>query len=338
MLTPLRLIITMGEPAGIGPDIIIQIAQHPMQHELVVIGDRAVLATRAQLLGLPLTLTPYQMAAARQANAQHEIKLIHLPVAEPDCLSQLKTSNVNAVLQSLQLATQRVQQNEFAALITGPVHKGIINSAGQPFSGQTEFIAQLIDKTLHPVMSFVAPGGKVALATTHLPLREVASHITIEQLVKTISVLHQDCIAKFAIDEPVIHVCGLNPHAGENGFLGTEEIFVIKPAIAECKARGINAIGPLPADTAFVPEIMAKAHVTLAMYHDQGLPVIKQMGFSKAVNVTLGIPIIRTSVDHGVALDLAGTGRSDPNSLRHAIHIAAQMVAQSHRGHDCEIT
>jgi len=236
----------------------------------------------------------------------------------------LDSRNAPYVLQCLRLATEGCLKGDYAALVTGPVHKGIINDAGIPFSGHTEFLAELSNS--YPVMMLTCPGLRVALATTHLPLRDVSDAITPELLLQVIQILHADLQAKFQINDPKILVCGLNPHAGESGHLGTEEMNIIAPVLETLRQQGLQLLGPLPADTLFTPRYLDQADVILAMYHDQGLPVLKHKGFGHAVNITLGLPFVRTSVDHGTALELAGSGKAGVGSLLAAIHQAAQMA------------
>lgn len=297
--------LTPGEPAGIGPDLIIKIAQQKLAAPIVVIADPDLLQERAHQLQLPFPVGLEIIA----------VKLTHKSI--PGCLDPV---NANYVIETLTLAAQGCLKGEFSALVTGPVHKGIINEAGISFSGHTEFFAEL-SNTSHVVMMLVADKLRVALATTHLPLRKVADAITPELLTKTLKILHEQLQHNFSISRPKILVCGLNPHAGENGHLGREEIDIIIPVLEELRAAGMNVIGPLSADTIF----LSPADAILAMYHDQGLPVLKQVGFHHAVNITLGLPFIRTSVDHGTALELAGTGKADASSLHAAIEMAITL-------------
>lgn len=303
------LAVTLGEPAGIGPDIVAQaLAAYP-DLPLVIFGDHELLAARAEQVGLTIA---------------HSIRGRHIPLSAPCQAGILNSRNAAYVLACLTEAATACLRQEFHALVTGPVHKGVINQAGVPFSGHTEFLAKLTGSTL-PVMLLTAPALRVALLTTHLPLAEVSAAITAERLTLTIKIIHQDLQNRFGLPEPRIGVCGLNPHAGENGYLGREEIDIMAPALAELRSNGLTVHGPLPADTAFTPAVLAQCDVILAMYHDQGLPVIKAQYFSSAVNVTLGLPIIRTSVDHGAALELAGTGKADYSNLLAAIKLALGM-------------
>ncbi|EGV19845.1 4-hydroxythreonine-4-phosphate dehydrogenase PdxA [Thiocapsa marina] len=319
--------ITPGEPAGVGPDLVVRLAQDPPDTPLVAIADPELLAERAQRLQLPLHIERFAPGdAAPPAQAGH---LAVLPVAlrQPVTPGRLDTANAPYVLETLRIACETCLDGSFEALVTGPVHKGIINDAGLHFTGHTEFLAERCGA--EPVMMLATPGLRVALVTTHLPLRDVAAAITREHLAEVIRILHRDLSTRFGIPEPRILVCGLNPHAGEGGHLGREEIEVIEPVLDELRGLGWHLIGPLPADTAFVPDTLADADAVLAMYHDQGLPVLKHLGFGQAVNITLGLPIIRTSVDHGTALDLAGTDRADLGSLRAALDMARFLTGAS---------
>jgi len=316
-----RLAITSGEPAGIGPDLCLQLA-HDINAECVLIGDRHLLKARANQLGLEVELTDYDPKLAPEAG---KVSLLHVPMQAVCKSGQLDSRNAKYVLALLEYGTNGCLQNEFAALITAPVHKAIINEAGIAFTGHTEYLAQLCGSQ-QPVMLLATEGLRVALATTHLPLTQVSENISRESLSRVLNVLHTDLQQRFGIESPHILVCGLNPHAGEDGHLGQEEINTIEPALSALREQGLNLTGPLPADTAFTPPKLAQADAVLAMYHDQGLPVLKHLGFGRAVNVTLGLPIIRTSVDHGTALELAGTGKADNGSLHTAIGMALSMV------------
>lgn len=316
--------ITPGEPAGIGPDLVVRLAQEPIGAQLVAIADPDLLAQRARRLGLPLQIRCIQPDAAQlQPEPDH---LLVWPVAlrHPVTPATLQRENAAYVLDTLSIACDACLASRFGALVTGPVHKGIINDAGLAFTGHTEFLAERCQA--EPVMMLAAPGLRVALVTTHLPLREVSAAITREHLTQVIRILHQDLVDRFGIAQPRILVCGLNPHAGEGGHLGHEDVEVIAPVVRDLAALGWGVEGPVPADSAFLPEKLAALDAVLAMYHDQGLPVLKHMGFARAVNVTLGLPIIRTSVDHGTALDLAGTPRADLGSLKAAVDMAAALM------------
>ncbi|MGP9799728.1 4-hydroxythreonine-4-phosphate dehydrogenase PdxA [Rheinheimera sp. NSM] len=324
----LRLGITPGEPAGIGPDLVIALAQQEWPVELVVCANAALLTDRAAQLNLPLRLVPYNPALPAAPQRAGTLTLVDFELAEPVVTGQLNAANGHYVVDTLRFAGEKSMSGDFAAIVTGPVHKGIINQAGIPFSGHTEFFA-LQSNTPYVVMMLATEGLRVALATTHIPLAYVAKAITRERLLKVISILHQDLQQKFAIARPKIYVCGLNPHAGEDGHLGREELDIIIPALNELRAQGMTLIGPLPADTLFQPKYLNDADAVLAMYHDQGLPVLKHMGFGRSVNISLGLPLIRTSVDHGTALDLAGSGKADAGSLFHAVNQAISLATKT---------
>lgn len=320
----IKLALTPGEPAGIGPDLVIQLVQLDWDVQLVAFVDPDVMLERAKELELPLTLVEYTPESAEILPPGH---LYITPVkADSKVVSgELNELNGRYVVETLRLAGEANLRGEFDAVVTGPVNKSIINKAGISFSGHTEFFAQQCN-TSDVVMLLSTPGLRVALVTTHIPLAYVAKAITPERLEKVITILHQDLITKFDIPNPKIYVCGLNPHAGENGHIGKEEQLVMNPALDVLRARGIDLIGPLPADTIFQPKYINEADAVLAMYHDQGLPVLKYKGFGASVNVTLGLPIIRTSVDHGTALDLAGTGEIDNGSFKVAISKAIKLA------------
>lgn len=323
-----RLVLTTGEPAGIGPDLCLQIASQELPCELVVAGDPGLLTQRAKQLGLDIELVTWCPDMARVMIHQRG-RLLVWPIAEVADLTpgQLSPANADYVLKTLGAATEACLAGQFDAMVTGPVNKASINEAGVPFSGHTEYIAGLTGGK--PVMLLTAPGLRVALATTHLPLSQVSQNITPERLKQTLRILDHDLRERFGIPHPRILVAGLNPHAGEGGYLGREEIEVITPALDVLRHAGLNLIGPLPADTLFLPPLLADADAVLAMYHDQGLPVLKHLGFGRAVNITLGLPIIRTSVDHGTALELTGTGKADPGSLLAAIDAAIDLAQRS---------
>ncbi len=326
-----RLAYTAGEPAGIGPDLAVQLAQLPRAHELVVIADRELLQQRAATLGLPLQLRNYDAAEPPRPGTAGELVVLQQELPGSRIAGRLDVTNAPYILETLRRATTGCLSGEFAALVTGPLHKGIINEAGVPFTGHTEFLAEQCgtDKVVMMLATSEGIGLRVALATTHLPLREVSDAITEERLEWVLRILHNDMQQRFAIQQPDILVCGLNPHAGESGHLGREEIEVIEPLLEKLRREGMKLVGPLPADTLFTPRYLEQADVVLAMYHDQGLPVLKHLGFGRAVNITLGLPIIRTSVDHGTALDLAGTGQAEIGSLEYAIEVAAEMASSS---------
>lgn len=321
------LALTPGEPAGIGPDLCLLLASQPIDATLVVIADPELINERQALLGtsiqinlLPSTLQREAIPATRPG----ELNLLPVKLAATANPGQLDPANAAYVLETLRKAVQLCQEGICDALVTGPVHKGVINDAGIDFSGHTEFLAGLVNAD--PVMMLACPGLRVALATTHLPLRDVSDNITRTGLETNLRIIHHDLQQRFGIEQPNIFVCGLNPHAGEGGHLGREEIEVIGPALEQLRSEGLNLVGPLSADTLFTPRYLEQADLVLAMFHDQGLPVLKHMGFGQAVNVTLGLPIIRTSVDHGTALELAGSGQADTGSLEYAIDVACQMV------------
>jgi len=320
-----RLAITPGEPAGIGPDLILQLAATPKHAELIVIADQQMMQQRAEQLNLSVQFSVYQKHKEPSINKAGEIKIFNINCQEPVQAGRLNSANSHYVLDTLTRATEGCLAKEFDAIVTAPLHKGIINDAGVPFTGHTEFLAELTQAEL-PVMMLAADSLRVALATTHLPLKDVSDAITQESLKQVITILHQDLVTKFGIENPHILICGLNPHAGESGHMGNEEIDTIEPVISECKKMGMNLSGPLPADTLFTPKYLKTADAVLAMYHDQGLPVLKHVGFGHAINITLGLPIIRTSVDHGTALDLAGTGKATTGSLVAAIDSAIEMA------------
>lgn len=320
-----RLAVTPGEPAGIGPDLLVQVAQRSNPDEVVAIADPQLLQARAEQLQLPLKLREFDPQQPPRSMGSGELVVAPVALRTPVAVGVLDPANSAYVLQALDLAIAGCQAQRFDALVTGPVHKGVINEAGMAFSGHTEYLADKTD-TSRVVMMLATEGLRVALATTHLPLRQVADAISTELLEEVLDILYADLERDFGIDQPRVLVCGLNPHAGEGGHLGREEIDIIEPLLERQRARGRDLIGPLPADTLFTPKHLAQADAVLAMYHDQGLPVLKYKGFGRAVNVTLGLPIIRTSVDHGTALDLAGTGAADSGSLVTALDYARIMV------------
>ncbi|MED5412008.1 MAG: 4-hydroxythreonine-4-phosphate dehydrogenase PdxA [Pseudomonadota bacterium] len=321
-----RIAITPGEPAGIGPDLAVLIAQHPPPNtELVIIGDHAVLDQRAKLLNLPLSLNQFSISDSKP-NSAGELSFIQVDTQEQVIAGKLNPSNADYVLETLRLAADKVMAGELGAMVTGPVHKGNINDAGIAFTGHTEFLAEHCNRDL-TVMMLATEGLRVALATTHLPLIEVPGAINKALLRNVITILHEDLVKKFGIKNPTILVCGLNPHAGEGGHLGREELEIIEPIMQEMQTAGMDLIGPLPADSLFTAKYLDHADAVLSMYHDQGLPVLKFKGFGAASNITLGLPIIRTSVDHGTALDLAGTGEANIGSFYNAIATANEMIS-----------
>ncbi len=322
---PKRLAITAGEPAGIGPDLCVMIAQQPWPVPIVAIGDPQVIRQRAAALKLPLKVIECASAMPDSPAAAGELYVLAEPLQAEVVAGRLDPTNAGHVLNLLLRAISGCQDGTFAAMVTAPIHKGVINDAGIPFTGHTEFLAE--HTSGHPVMLLTCPGLRVALVTTHLALREVADAITPERLERVIRILHAELQTRFSIDAPHILVCGLNPHAGENGYLGHEEREVIEPVLDRLRQEGMNLEGPLPADTLFNAARLENADAVLAMYHDQGLPVLKHKGFGRAVNITLGLPIVRTSVDHGTALDLAATGMIDPGSMIAAVEQAIAMTS-----------
>ncbi len=320
-----RIAITPGEPAGIGPDLCIAIAQNPPSDvELVIVADPKLLANRAAQLGHPLRLKTFEATTEPLETKAGELTVLPAQLRSKAAPGVLDKANAEYVLETLRVAAQTVSDGNCDAMVTGPVHKGIINDAGIPFSGHTEYLAEFCNQDL-TVMMLATEGLRVALATTHLPLSAVPGAITKELLHAIIKILNADLQSKFGIVTPKILVCGLNPHAGEGGHLGSEEIETIEPALQQMRDQGIDLIGPLPADTLFTTKYLSNADAVLAMYHDQGLPVLKFKGFGAASNITLGLPIIRTSVDHGTALDLAATGKAETGSLINAITTALEM-------------
>jgi 4-hydroxythreonine-4-phosphate dehydrogenase len=326
---PLPLIaVTAGEPAGIGPDLCVAIARRRLPARVVVVADRDLLRARAQMLGVALRLNDASGAATRHRAGT--LLVHHVPLARPAVAGRLDPANGGYVLRALEVAADGCRDGAFDALVTAPLQKSVINEAGIAFTGHTEFLAQRTGAP-HVVMMLVGGGLRVALATTHLALKEVARAITAESLERTLRVLRGDLAARFGIAKPRILVAGLNPHAGESGFLGHEESDIIIPLLDRLRRQGFDLVGPLPADTLFSRQRLKGCDCVLAMYHDQGLPVLKYASFGSGVNVTLGLPIIRTSVDHGTALDLAGSGRAAAGSLVEAIRLAAQLAARARR-------
>ena len=326
--SPPLIAVSSGEPAGIGPDLCLLLAARGAAQRaaarIVVLGDRDMLVARARQLHLDLQFADYQRGVEPPAAA---IELLHLPLDVPASAGRLDIRNAHYVLGLLDRAIAGCCSGEFAALVTGPVHKGVINDAGIAFSGHTEYLAEHTG-TPRVVMMLAGAGLRVALATTHLPLSQVPAAITADELETTLRILHQDLRLKFAIAVPRILVAGLNPHAGEGGHMGREEIEVITPVLDKLRREGMNLIGPLPADTLFTRRVLEGSDAQLAMYHDQGLAVLKFAAFEDGVNITLGLPIVRTSVDHGTALDLAGSGRADVRSLLAAIDCAVALAAR----------
>lgn len=323
------LALTSGEPAGIGPDLCIALAQHTLPARVVVLGDADLLRARASLLGITVDIHAPEVEACRQGS----LCVQHIPVAATSVPGRLNRANSPYVLALLDAAITGCLSGRFDAMVTAPVHKGIINDAGIAFTGHTEYLAEKT-ATRKVVMMLVGGGLRVALATTHLPLSAVPGAITRELLQEVIVILHDGLRTRFGIAQPRILVAGLNPHAGESGHLGREEIEIIEPALQLLRAQGMNLVGPLPADTLFSRIRQETCDAVLTMYHDQGLPVLKYASFGEGVNITLGLPLIRTSVDHGTALDLAGTGKAEVGSLLAAIEAAAGMASQGLRSRD----
>jgi 4-hydroxythreonine-4-phosphate dehydrogenase len=323
MTTPvLPLAVTSGEPAGIGPDICLQLAHEALPQEVVVLADKFMLEQRAAQLGLNVKLEDYSPGLACRGG----LRVLHVPLVKSAVPGTLDPANSSYVLDLLRRAVRGCQAGEFGGIVTAPVHKGVINDAGFSFTGHTEFLADATG-TAQVVMMLAGGGMRVALATTHLPLRKVPDAITPVLLESVLRIMERDLVRRFGIAKPRILVAGLNPHAGEGGHLGREEIEVMIPVLNKLRGEGMNVSHPLPADTLFTPERLALCDCVLSMYHDQGLPVLKHASFGRGVNVTLGLPIIRTSVDHGTALELAGTGRAEAMSLLEAIGMAAGMRA-----------
>ncbi|PMH39857.1 4-hydroxythreonine-4-phosphate dehydrogenase PdxA [Vibrio sp. 10N.286.49.B3] len=334
MITKIRrIVVTAGEPAGIGPDLVLALSQEDWPHQIVVCADKSMLDARAKQLGIDVELMDYDPTLAPQAQRAGTLIVDHIALKTPVKAGCLDASNGHYVLNTLERAASGCMNDEFDAIVTGPVHKAIINQAqdassdySEFFSGHTEFFAEKSNTPL-VVMMLATEGLRVALVTTHIPLAKIPEAVTKERLEKIIRILHQDLVEKFAIENPSIYVCGLNPHAGEDGCLGDEEIKTITPTLDRMRQQdGMNLIGPLPADTIFNDKYLQEADAVLGMYHDQVLPVLKYKGFGRSVNITLGLPFIRTSVDHGTALDLAGTGQADTGSFRTALTHAIELV------------
>jgi len=323
-----RLLITPGDPAGIGPELCLKIALESWDAEIIAVADPELLQQYSQLLSIDVEFELWSADQNPTVHTPGKLKVLPVELNEKVKPGILSEANAHYVLQTLTLATEQLLLQHADALITGPVNKGIINQSGISFSGHTEFLAEKTTSQ-QVVMMLACDKFKVALVTTHLPLREVADAITAERLSSVMHVLYRDMQSKFHISEPVIHVCGLNPHAGESGHMGKEEIEVIEPVLDQLRDKGYQLKGPLPADTALTTAGLEGADVTLAMYHDQGLPTLKYAGFGEAVNITLGLPFIRISVDHGTALDLAGTGQANCGSMKSAIKQAIEMIIEN---------
>jgi len=320
-----RLAITAGEPAGIGPDLCVQLAQQGSDHQLIVIADPQLLQQRAELLGLPLVLEKFDAEQALQPTAAGQLFVVPVGLSAEAEAGVLNTANGRYVLDTLTEAANGCMDGRWDAIVTAPVHKGVINDAGVVFSGHTEYFRDHAGVE-EVVMMLATEDLRVALVTTHLPLKDVPAAITPDRISRVTRILNNDLKTFFGCDQPRILVAGLNPHAGEDGHLGREELDIIIPTLEQLRSEGMDLVGPLPADTLYTPKHLQHADATLAMYHDQGLPVLKFHGFGRAANITLGLPFIRTSVDHGTAFDLAGTGKADMGSLQTAINVAVQMA------------
>jgi 4-hydroxythreonine-4-phosphate dehydrogenase len=324
-MTAVRLLLTPGEPAGIGPDLVVALAQSAHSAQLVAVADPGLLERRAHRLGLNLHLIEIDPASPPAALNPGELGILPVPLAEIEHPGRLSTRNAGYVIETLAQATDLCLAGRADGIVTAPVQKSVMADAGFAFTGHTEFLAERCGVSL-PVMMLAAGSLRVALATTHLPLRAVPDAITASLLERVLRILDHDLRSLFGLARPRILVCGLNPHAGESGHLGREEIEVIAPTLASLRQQGLAIEGPLPADTLFTPRVLARGDAVLALYHDQGLTALKYAGFGQAVNITLGLPIVRTSVDHGTALDLAGSGRADGGSLRAALALAEQLA------------
>ena len=327
-MSPL-IALTPGEPAGIGPDLTVLLAQQQRTEHIIAIADKNLLLSRAQQLQLPLDVHDYSNDDSDVTQKAGSLSVLHVPLKTASIAGTLNPDNARYVLATLDQAIDGCTDKQFAAMVTAPLHKGVINDAGIAFTGHTEYLAERTNS--EPVMMLAAETAsgplRVALATTHLPLSGVPSALTRTVLKRALTVLNQDLIHRFQIQQPRILVAGLNPHAGESGHMGREEIDVIEPVLNELRAEGMHLIGPLPADTLFTPQHLSKADAVMAMFHDQGLPVLKYAGFGEAINITLGLSIIRTSVDHGTALDKAGTGNIDSGSLHAALTLASKLAS-----------
>ena len=325
-----RIALTSGEPAGIGPDLCLMLADRDVDARIAVLADRDMLAARAERLGIHIELVTVEAIADAPPHTRGRLAVLHVPAAAPVVPGKLDVANARYVLDLLERGCDACVEGRADALVTAPVQKSVITRSGVPFSGHTEFLAERTGAPL-PVMLLAAESLRVALVTTHLPLADVPAAITAERIERTCQILSNDLETRFGIRSPRILVLGLNPHAGEQGTLGSEERDVIEPAIARLVARGLDVTGPVAADTAFTRESLACCDAVLAMYHDQGLAPLKALAFGGVVNVTLGLPIVRTSVDHGTALPLAGTGRARPDSLLAAVRVACELAR---RGRD----
>ncbi len=320
-----RIAVTPGEPAGIGPDLAIAMAQQAWSEQIIVVASPELLKERAAALGADIKFIEYDVNQAPAPQVANTMTVLPVALDVPCVAGQLDAANGHYVVETLRIACEKNINGEFDAVVTGPVHKGLINQAGIAFSGHTEYFAHQANCS-DVVMMLATEGLRVALVTTHIPLAYVSKAITPERLTKVTNILNQDLITKFGIKTPKIYVCGINPHAGEGGHLGREEIEVMEPTLEQLRAEGVNVIGPLPADTIFQDKYLKDADAILSMYHDQGLPVLKYKGFGNSVNITLGLPFIRTSVDHGTAVELAGSNQADPGSFYQAINTAITLA------------
>lgn len=328
-MSPARLAVTPGEPAGIGPDLLIAAAQKPWSVQLVGICSADLLRERARQLGQHIEIRKFDPTSEATPTEPGILSLVDVPLVEQVTAGQLNRANADYVLQCLEEATAGCLKGKFSGLVTGPVQKSIINEAGISFSGHTEFLAERSGIT-KVVMMLATDQLRVALVTTHLPLHAVPAAVTEKEVSSSLAILHRELIEKFGLATPRILVCGLNPHAGESGHLGQEEIEVIQPVLENARRQGMHVEGPLPADSLFTPAILKTGDAVLAMYHDQGLGPFKALSFGESVNVTLGLPFVRTSVDHGTALNLAGTGKASASSLIAAIEMASQLCSAAH--------
>jgi len=332
-----RLILTPGEPAGIGPDLVIKVAQNKIAAHLIVVCDPDLIRQRARQISTRIDLIEYKPDKEPDETGPGQLYFIHQSLQRAVNAGQADVHNAAYVIDSITTAVAGCQSGQFDAMVTGPVSKSVIADAGIDFRGHTEFIAGLCNNAF-PVMMLTNGFMRVALVTTHIPLNQVTEYITTERLKQVVTVVNNDLISKFKIENPGILICGINPHAGEQGYLGTEEIDILIPVIEKLKNNGFNLKGPVSADTAFTNASLQEADVIITMYHDQGLPVLKSHGFGDIVNVTLGLPIIRTSVDHGTALALAGTGKASETSMLAAINTAIDMIELSSQAIDTSHT
>ena len=322
-----RIAITPGEPAGIGPDLVLFAAHNRYNAELVVIADREILHQRAHLLRIDVQTETFHADRQAQLHTPGRLCVLQVDSKDPAVCATPNPENSRYVLETLRIAVAGCLEHEFAAMVTGPIHKGVLNDAGCPFTGHTEFLGEMTSGT--PVMMLVADELRVALLTTHVPLAAVSQAVTAQRITEVIEIVNHDLQRRFSVTQPRIFVCGLNPHAGESGYFGTEEQEIIIPTLDKLRQQGIKLVGPLPADTVFTPQVLKQSDVVVAMYHDQGLPVLKHVGFGRAVNVTLGLPLVRTSVDHGTALEKAGSGDITTGSFNEAVRLAIDLCKNS---------